>query len=224
MLAGMTRTARLGALCWPVAGLVLLTTHLVVQYAWQRPYSWARHTISDLGNVTCGSWGDTHARYVCSPLHPWMNAAFVAFGLLLAAGVLLLWRRWRGTRVAPVLVLLSAAGWVLAGVFPADVDENMHVLGALLILFFGNLGLLVTARAGWTGTPRWTPLVAGALGVTAMVLHLSGHFVGLGPGGTERVSAYAVPVWLTYAAVAALRSARPAGSDRRPAVAPAVRS
>ena len=202
MLSGMTM--RIGAYCWLAASLVLLAAHLVVQFAWERPYSWAAHNISDLGNVTCGSWGGDQSRYVCSPLHAWMNAAFIAFGLLLAAGVLLLDER---RRTARVLFLLAAGGWVLVGLFPADADENLHVLGALLIFFFGNLGLLVAARRD-----RHLPtLAAGVLGLTAMVLHLTGHYLGLGMGGMERVAAFALPVWTIGAALAVLgrnRSAR----------------
>jgi len=50
MLSGMTK--RIGALCWLIATVVLLAAHLVVQFAWELPYSWAGHNISDLGNVT----------------------------------------------------------------------------------------------------------------------------------------------------------------------------
>jgi hypothetical protein len=44
-------------------------------------------------------------------------------------------------------------GYALAGAFPADVDENTHFLGALLIMGIGNIGLLTAGFA-----PRRTAL------------------------------------------------------------------
>src|SRR6266545_4266427 len=84
---------RLGALAWVFGTLQFFVCHLIVQFAWQPPYSWSRNNVSDLGNVYCGPWGD-NARYVCSPLHNLMNASFIVHGILLVAGVLLLRALW----------------------------------------------------------------------------------------------------------------------------------
>jgi hypothetical membrane protein len=202
-------TARFGAACWVLAAVAFVAAHLVVQAAWIQPYSWVNHNISDLGNVTCGLWGDDR-RYVCSPRHAWMNAALVVSGLLLTAGVLLLRRYWR-TRTAPTLLLAATLAWVLVGFVPADVHLEWHLLGAVLIFFAGNVGLLLAGRSGWPAPLRRFAVVTGVLGLAAAALHLSGTYLGLGMGGTERVTAFAVPVWMAAAGLAVLlgRAAAP---------------
>ncbi|GAA3297687.1 hypothetical protein GCM10020218_083710 [Dactylosporangium vinaceum] len=181
---------------------MFLAAHLVVQAAWVQPYSWVHHNISDLGNVSCGPWGDDR-RYVCSPRHAWMNAALVVSGLLLTAGVLLLRRYWRA-RPAPTLLLAASGAWVLVGFVPADVRLEWHLLGAVLIFFAGNVGLLLAGRSGWPAPMRRFTVLTGVLGLAGAGLHLSGTYLGLGMGGTERVAAFAVPVWMAAAGLAVL--------------------
>ncbi|TWD81939.1 putative membrane protein [Kribbella amoyensis] len=183
---------------------------VIVELAWESPYSWADNNISDLGNVTCGEFG---GRSVCSPLHDLMNVSFVLGGVLIVGGVLLTSTAWPRGAVAIITRLLLAAtgfGWAVAGLWPADVNEDMHVLGGAVIIFLcGNAALLL---AGFlrTGTPisrtRWYAAGFGALGLAAMVLHFGGHGLGLGTGGMERVTAYGVPLWLLLTGVFVLRS------------------
>ena len=166
-----------------------LAANVLVGLAWDQPrFSWAEHNISDLGNVTCGVWDTSRPRPVCSPWHAGMNAVFVGAGLLLAVGALLARRALRPGRAATVTVASAVAagsGYVLAGLYPADVDENLHVLGALLVFALGNAALLAAALAagrrccascgpsarswacsGWPAPccscPGWTPASAWA--------------------------------------------------------------
>lgn len=184
---------------------------VIVQLGWETPYSWADNNISDLGNVRCGEFG---GRYVCSPLHELMNVSFVLGGILFLGGTLLTFAAWPRTAVSYAVRLLLAAtsaGWMVAGLFPADVDENLHVVaGAFVIFVFGNLALLLTGflRTGPIARTRWYAVAFGALGLLAMLLHFSGNGLGLGVGGMERVTAYGVPVWLAIAGTAVLRQNR----------------
>src|SRR5918998_939919 len=115
------RLARLGAWALILGVVQFFAFHLIVQSAWPEPYSWVDNNISDLGAVGCGPWeGD--GRYVCSPLHAWMNASFVAQGVLLAAGLLLA-RPLRDrllTKASLAFVSPAALGFILAGLAPAD--------------------------------------------------------------------------------------------------------
>ncbi|WP_055552404.1 hypothetical protein [Streptomyces sp. NBRC 110028] len=43
---------------------------------------------------------------------------------------------------------VDSGAWVLVGLVPADADEDLHVLGALLIMGVGSVGLLLAARPG----------------------------------------------------------------------------
>ncbi len=76
-----------------------------------------------------------------------MNASFVVLGVLLVVGVALtgsaVWRRGKiavaghGSRWPGPAQGSSWRDW------PADVNENQHVLGALLIMGTGNVGLVL---------------------------------------------------------------------------------
>lgn len=197
-----------GALCWAAAAPVFLLANVVVGLAWAPPgFSWATNNISDLGNVTCGIWDTTRPRYVCSPWHTTMNAAFVLTALLLLAGLLLTWRTLgsgRAVRTGQCLMLLWPVGLGLAGFFPADTHENLHFLAAMLIFGPGNAALLVAAFARReTRLSRLRPitLASGLLAVAGSVLFLTQQTPAIGPGGMERVAAFTFPVWAFSVAV-----------------------
>jgi len=207
----LTRPAILGALCWLVAGPLFLAANVMASLGWRDPrFSWATNNISDLGNVHCGVWDTTRPRYVCSPWHGPMNAAVILTGILLAAGILLAWRaaaraaRSAGAgsaggsavaaRAAMVLLLFASVGYGLAGAFPADVDENPHFLGALLVLVVGNVGLLVAAFATRGRARAWT-LVAAGVAIAGAVLFFDQQSLGIGLGAMERLAVFPLPVW-----------------------------
>jgi hypothetical membrane protein len=204
---------RFGALVW-LAGIALFfALHVYAESAWKDPvYSWAANNISDLGNVQCQPWGDDR-RYVCSPRHDAMNAGFVLQGAAMLIGLAAVsLRRSRSARTwsAGALLLAAGAGWILAGVWPADVDENRHVLGALLIMILGNIGLaLGPAVPGEARRIRWAAPVLGAVGLAGAALFFTGSDLGLGPGGMERVAAYPLPAWMLITGLALLFGRRP---------------
>ncbi|MGI5524436.1 DUF998 domain-containing protein [Micromonospora sp. CA-259024] len=198
----LNRTGRVGALCWVAAVPIFLVASLVTGLRWRQPtYSWATDNISDLGNAHCGLWDSSRPRYVCSPWHPLMNAAVLATALLLAAGLLLTWRllgRGGVVRAAQTLLLLTTAGYALAAVYPADVDENLHVLGAFLIMGVGNVGLLLAGFAPGTtmlGRCRRLTLTAGLTALVGTLLFFAEQGVGIGVGGMERVAVLPFPLW-----------------------------
>ncbi|MFD5450579.1 DUF998 domain-containing protein [Streptomyces sp. NPDC003470] len=179
-----------------------LAIHAIAESAWARPYSWARNNISDLGNAHCALQQDPEPRYVCSPEHGLMNVSFVILGVLLVVGVALtggvLWRRSGAAVVARLLFASAGMGFVLAGLAPADVNENQHLLGALFIMAAGNIGLVVAGVGLAEGTPaplRWGTSLLGVTAITAFGLFLSHHYFGLGMGGMERVAAFPLLCW-----------------------------
>ncbi|BBH71757.1 hypothetical protein ACTI_84420 [Actinoplanes sp. OR16] len=192
----INRVTRAGALLLALAAPLFLIANLVVGLAWTEPaFSWATNNVSDLGNVTCGVWDTTRPRYVCSPWHDAMNVAFVLTAVLLVAG-LLLTRRARGQgRWSLAAMVAGAAGLGLAGAFPADVNENVHLLAAVLVFLPGNAGLLAL---GWA---RRSPaaLVSGLLGLTGAVLFIAQQDAGMGLGAMERVAVFPLAIWACYA-------------------------
>ncbi|MBB5478082.1 DUF998 domain-containing protein [Micromonospora parathelypteridis] len=214
------RTGRVGALCWVAAAPIFLVASLVTGLRWREPiYSWATHNISDLGNAHCGIWDTSRPRYVCSPWHPLMNAATLGTAVLLAAGLLLTWRilgRGAVVRSAQTLLLLATGGYALVALYPADIDENLHVLGAFLIMGLGNVGLFLAGFAPSTTTlGRWRPLTltAGFIALAGTVLFFAQQGVGIGVGGMERVAVLPFPLWACCLGVLLAETRTPALVD-----------
>ncbi|KUL36904.1 hypothetical protein ADL22_23755 [Streptomyces sp. NRRL F-4489] len=201
-----TRTssaARVGAAAWLIGAAQFLIVQLIASAAWHTPFSWAENNISDLGNVHCQTWDASRPRYVCSPLHDAMNISFAVHGILLLIGIVAtrrFWGRGRLSACARVLLALDAAGWVLVGFVPADVDENLHVLGALLIMGLGNLGLICTGFLPThsrfaAGGLRLVSVSIAAAATLAAWLFFSRHDPGIGFGTLERIAAFAAGAW-----------------------------
>lgn len=193
---------------WIAGTIQFAIVNIVAQLAWTRPYSLAGFNISDLGNVECQMWDVSRPRYVCSPLHSVMNSSMIAMGAGLAFG-LIATKSWWGPGIASwtarILLLISAVGWVVVGFVPADVDENTHVLGALMIMGLGNIGLICASLVPGIGRLRWTTLIIGVVAVVSAWLFFSQRDPGIGLGGTERVTAFAAAVWTVIAGIAVLR-------------------
>jgi hypothetical membrane protein len=205
-----SRYRRFGASALILGPAQFLVVHVIVQFAWPEPYSWTANAISDLGAVGCGPWpGD--GRYVCSPLHDWMNASFILLGLLFVAGLALigLFRRSGLSWPSRVFLLLAGIGFVLAGLSPADVSGETHILAALIIFFCGNLGLLYVERSGQivkSLAVRPDGLTLGAIGLVATALLLGQIYFVFGLGGMERLAVFPLLIWAALIGVGMLRA------------------
>ncbi|QKV90870.1 DUF998 domain-containing protein [Streptomyces sp. NA02950] len=218
--------ARAGAAAWILNAAQFLVVQLIVGSRWRTPYSWKRNNISDLGNVHCRMWDESRPRYVCSPLHTLMNTSFVAQGVLLFTGVLLTgfaWGRGAMAWTARILCVISAGGWVLVGMVPADVNEDLHVLGALLIMGLGNIGLLCAGCVREDSVLGRLRAMTLGIAVTAMLgawMFFAQHGPGIGLGGMERVAAFAPQVWTLVMALAVLHAAE--ATTHRPVRCPGL--
>ncbi|MEU5941732.1 DUF998 domain-containing protein [Micromonospora sp. NPDC047548] len=199
---------RLGACSWLLAASLFLAANVITGLAWRDPpFSWATNNISDLGNVTCGRWDTSRPREVCSPWHLAMNSAMTATGVLLALGVLLTWSalgRGVATRTAQLVTLAGAGGYILAGAYPADVNENNHFLAALLIFVLANVGMLVASlarRSSVLGSMREVSLALGLIGLAGTTLFLAQVDLGFGVGGMERIAVFPLLIWTVTVAV-----------------------
>ncbi|NEW09935.1 DUF998 domain-containing protein [Paenibacillus sp. SYP-B3998] len=192
--------ARLGAIAWIFGTIQFFVVHIIVQWDWTIPYNWSFNNISDLGNIYCQAWGDNQ-RYVCSPLHGYMNISFILEGVAVIIGVILLGFLWHGifgSWTARILLLIAGIGWIIVGREPADVNENLHVLGALFIMVLGNVGLILTKPVrvpSYARNIRIFSLAIGVIGLVATGLFFTGHYLGLGMGGMERIAALTMQMW-----------------------------
>ncbi|RBY88261.1 DUF998 domain-containing protein [Blastococcus sp. TF02A-26] len=194
-MAAVTRTRlRLGALLWLLT-LQFFVVETVVQAQYELAYSRVDDVISLLGSSA--SSGQTL-----------MNASFVAQGVLIVAGLVLLRPALpgRGGQVATAMLTAAAVGVVVVGLFPLGDDDTAHRFGAFLYLLGSGIGLIGTAYAV---RPRSEALgtVLALLGLftTAMtVFYLAGVTGYLGEGGTERAAAYPLPLGLVIAGIGLL--------------------
>lgn len=212
------RAIRLGAVVW-ICAVQFFVMQAVAQSAWTRPFSLIRNYISDLGNTACGPYPAGSSKYVCSPWHAAMNASFAVQGLLIAVGVLLLFRAFPpgfARSAGAGCLVVGGLGNIAVGAFPENVYFKYHALGAAAILILGNLGMIPLGRAlardGRRPGLANSAVLLGVAGLLAMGLFVSGHYLGVGVGGMERVAAYALPVWMIAAGISFARDTRAARS------------
>lgn len=179
------------------------------------PYAVARRQVA---GYVAASWISAVVMFLATQittLHLLVNAGLVVTGLLIMLGVILArhpWGRGRASAVTALFLLLAGFGYVIAGLNPADLRLDPHILGTLMIMMVGNVALLV---AGWI--PAESPLgqirvfsrLAGGLGLVAGLLHFTGIDLGLGRGGMERVASFPLLTWLLVAAIALTGVRRP---------------
>jgi hypothetical membrane protein len=172
-------------------------TQLLVAATWPRPYSWTQNAISDLGNTACGPYFD---RYVCSPYFTWMNSSFVVLGATMVAGSLLIdegFRKSLASRVGFGFMTLAGLGTIMVGLFPENVSATFHFLGAIFPFLIGNVGLVILGLVlDLDKKFKAYTLISGIVALAALPLFYTGHYLGLGFGGMERVVAYPQTIWL----------------------------
>ncbi|TWH72559.1 putative membrane protein [Modestobacter roseus] len=159
-------------------------------------YSYSQDVISDLGA------GDSPARLL-------MNGSFVAQGVLITAGALLLGPGLAGLggRLARVLLTVAGLGVLVVGLFPSDSVTSVHEIAAAAHFLGGAIGLIALAygvrpRSEALGT---TLAVLGLIGLIATIFFGAAVFLFLGEGGMERVAGYVIPVGLAVTGVALWR-------------------
>ena len=186
----------LGPIVW-FATLEYFVVQYLVAANWSTPYSLLRNPISDLGNTGCGVY---EGRYVCSPQYWLMNFAFVALGVLMAAGAPLIHQEFREHRLAVVGfggMAIAGVGTVLVGLSPENVNNTLHVLGAAGPFLVGNVALIIlSCTLALSMGVRVLTGIAGGIGLVGLFLFALGVDLGLGQGEMERVAAYPQTFWL----------------------------
>jgi len=206
-MADVTPTRyRWGAIAWLLT-LQFFVVETVVQLQTGGAHSRADDVISQLGTSASAA-----------PLL--MNASFVVQDLLIGAGAVLLRPALTGLggRLAAAFLTAAAVGVVLVGLFPLDGQEDLHQAGAGLHLVGGGLTLLALAYAV---RPRSEALgtalaLLGLLSTAMTVFFALGITSFLGEGGTERASAYPVPIGLALAGAGLWALGRRPQAEPRP--------
>ena len=185
-----------------IAGVLFLVASaqlilgLVVAEALYSGYSVADNYISDLG---------------VGPSSMVFNSSAFSFGLLSIIGAYFLPRTidFRGLTILLVLMAIGAMG---VGIFTSAFSTTIHGIVSLMAFGFGGLSAIVSSKVSKLPLSAIC-VILGALTLGALALFAVGivttdsltsteppaseFFLGIGPGGMERMIAYPALIWLT---------------------------
>jgi hypothetical membrane protein len=178
-----SRAIQLGALVFLLRP-TYIATEVVTAAATTGGYSFVSDSVSRLGEVGCS------AAY-CSPRHEVMNGSFMAYGIALAAGALLL-ARPLGPWVTGLLVVSGLSSYA-TGLAPLDQDATLHAIAATPLFVAQPVALLLLGARVRDQSPRLGAalLATGAVTAAAAVgFVLSGD--GRAAGALERAALWPV--------------------------------
>ncbi len=172
----------------------------LVAGSWRGDYSYNRNLISDLGVPYCGSQGTTP----CSTSWALMDVSMVLVGISFVAAAVWV-RRLSQPMTGAIFLGASGVGAVVVGLVPSNANWEVHSLGASVFLLFGGCFAIRTGLRNAEARPtkgslavrthRVVPRLAMLSGIVATAgyfCYMNNWHFGVGPGGMERVSAYAV--------------------------------
>lgn len=150
-------------------------------------YSTSANYISDLG-ATC----DTSCIIYQQSAYIF-NTSISLFGvsILLASYFI-----WCDSKNHLLFILFSITGIAIVGVglFPKTTGI-IHLIVSFITFFFGGLSAIATAK--FIKDPfLYFSLVLGVISLTALTLFIFKIYLGLGPGGMERMIAYPLLLWV----------------------------
>ena len=151
-------------------------------------YSVSLNYISDLGATCRGT-----TCHIVQPSATIFNSSIFLTGVLLISSAYFIRRGFR-TRVLPAFLALAGVGAMGVGIFP-EYTGYFHYAAAFIAFAFGGL----SAIAAYTIEKpplRYLSVLLGIVTLTAFVLAISHHDLGLGPGGMERMIAYPFVLWV----------------------------
>jgi len=161
-------------------GTVQFGILLIVAEALLPTYSDSVNYISDLGAT--------------SPASMIFNPSIILFGLLVMVAAYYLNRAFRWMPLT-CLIVISGIGLIGVGVFPEPFPFDLHGVFSVLAYLFIGLSAVVAAR--FQKKPLfYFSIVLGLITLVALVLYGAGIYLGLGPGGMERMIAYPALFWL----------------------------
>ncbi len=206
------RSVHHGAAVWVAAVVQFVLAMVVVQIMFTPSYSLSANVISDLGNTGCGNWPTSTSHQVCSPWHDVFNISTIAFGLLIILGAVLVKSAFPNRRSSSIGLgglALGGIGAIGVGIFPENVHLGFHVIFAAIAFVIGNLALVVLGFAmfrdtRWDGYRAFT-MFSGLFGLVAFLLYVTQAYLGLGPGGMERLVAAPLLIWAVISGVHLLR-------------------
>ncbi len=138
-------------------------------------YSVSRNYISDLG---------------VGPTAIIFNSSIIIMGLLLIIAAVLIWGL---SKVFAVTIALTGIGAMGVGIFPETIHP-FHLIFALIAFLFASISSYPTIKISRSpGRALWP--ILGTISLIALILYIMHMYLGLGPGGMERMIVYPNLIW-----------------------------
>lgn len=120
------------------------------------------------------------------------NATMIILGGCTLIGAYFIHRGY-SCRLFYVLLIITGIGAAGVGIFPEDTGL-IHGIAALIAFFFGGLSAISSHKLLQPPLTYFS-IILGLVSLLALVLFMTGTFLGLGPGGMERIVAYPILLW-----------------------------
>ncbi len=120
------------------------------------------------------------------------NSSIILLGLLILAGAYL-YHRTHGLWWITVPFFLLGIGPIGVGLFTENALALHGVFALDSFLFGGLVSILVSTRL--PSPLRYISILLGVIGLVALVLFVTGNYLGIGLGGMERMIVYPVLLW-----------------------------
>jgi hypothetical membrane protein len=155
-------------------------------------YSVSMNYISDLGatcNTTCN---------IVQPSSAIFSSSVILLGLLILVATFFIYRAFR-TKLLSILLVLTGIGAIGVGVF-SETTLTLHWIFSLVAFLSGGLSAIASYKIE-RAPKNYLSALLGILSLVALVLFISGdflelgNFLGLGPGGMERIIVYPAMLW-----------------------------
>lgn len=199
------KKVRIGAILFLIAPIIFLVIEAIVASAWNNPvYSYTYNFISDLGIPVVTEF---EGRTVSSPLFSVMNLGFIAYADIFVVAFCMIFHALPIKRrvIAIILAALYGVGWTFVGLFPGYnwPGAFMHGIGAIPILFGGNIALMIYGVSfNKLIQKRWFPIISACLGIVGLIgtftcIFSSGDYRGF----LERIAIYPMFMWEVMAGI-----------------------
>ena len=150
-------------------------------------YSVSANYVSDLG-ATCPSSGPCYI----PPSALLFDSSIALMGLLILLGAYFLHRAFKWMP-ATVLIALTGIGALGVGLFP-ETTGIWHSIFSLIVFLFAGLSAIVTYRFQKKPMAYFSAIL-GVITLIALILYVGDTYLGLGPGGMERMIVYPALLW-----------------------------
>lgn len=164
---------------------------LIIAEALYPNYNISANVISDLG-ATCNP-----SCVIYQPSSIIFNSSVIVLGILAFVGSYFAYRK--GYHLVAILMMIASVGATGIGLFPETIG-SLHLLVSGITFFFAGLSAIISYTISQPPM-SFISVALGSITLVAFFVFLSATFLGsgylgLGPGGLERVMAYAALAWV----------------------------